>query len=166
MSRLKRVYYQNAVYHVYNRGNNHEQVFEKDEIKKLFLDLLGQYRERFGFKVYAYVLMQNHYHLIIETNSVNHISKVMHAFLLSFGGQYRYFNKYRGHLWQSRFKSRLIEDEKYFLEVVEYVHQNPVKAGVVDAAEDYSYCSARQYSGAQDNKELFTVNKWGHVTYK
>ena len=122
MARFRRSYYRKAVYHIYNRGNNRQDVFKSDEDKMAFLSVLAKYKERFCFKIYGFVLIDNHYHMVIETDSVNHISKIMQAVQLAYGSQFRKKYKYLGHLWQSRFQSRIIESERYILECLDYIH--------------------------------------------
>lgn len=149
MGRLRREFYVSAVYHVYNRGNNRLEVFKDEEDKEIFLGLLAHYRGRFGFQIYAICLMDNHYHMIIETIQKHSVSRIMHALLLAYSIRYRTKHQYVGHLWQSRFKSRVIEREQYFMECLEYIHQNPVKAKVVDRACDYKYSSAAVHDGSE-----------------
>ena len=152
MGRIKRVYYANAVYHVYNHGNNRNKVFVEDQDKINFLEVLAQYKERFGFRIYGLMILDNHFHLVVETKQVNNISKVMQAVFLSYGNKYRKRYSYRGHLWESRFQSRIIEGEKYILACIDYIHNNPVKVGVVAEAKDYPWSSYFIYSGL-DNKQ-------------
>ena len=147
MGRIPREFYLSGLYHVYNRGNNRINVFPDSEDKEIFLNLINFYRERFGFKVYAVCLMDNHYHMIVETNRMHNISRVIHALKLAYSIRYRRKYKYVGHLWQSRFKSRVIEREKYFFECIEYIHDNPVKAKIAEFSSDYHYSSAGVYKG-------------------
>jgi len=111
MARVRRVYYDRAVYHIFNRGNNRIKVFQEDDDKIIFLEVLGRYQSRLEFKIYGIVLMNNHYHMMVETSEKHDISKVMHAMTLAFGRRYHKRHQYVGHLWQSRFKSRIIETD-------------------------------------------------------
>lgn len=120
MGRIRRGYYSKAFHHVYNRGNNRMGVLKRDEEKALFLSTLVHYKKRFEFRLYGLVIMDNHFHMLLETNATNDISKVMQAVLLSFGNKYRKIHNYTGHLWQSRFQSRLLDNEGYALECLEY----------------------------------------------
>ena len=166
MGRIKRGYYDKAFYHVYNRGNNRINVLARVEEKTLFLKTLENYKQRFLFKLYGIVLMDNHFHMIVETGQTNHISKVMQAILLSFGNKYRKRQNYLGHLWQHRFQSRLLENEGYVLECLEYIHNNPVKSGLVDRAENYVWSSLFLYAGF-DNKDmqaLINLDRFGGDT--
>lgn len=83
MTAQQRIYYENTVYHAMSRGNNKQKVLNGETSKILFIDILEKYRKRFAFKLYAFVLMDNHFHLILEANRRHSISKVMQAVLLS-----------------------------------------------------------------------------------
>ncbi len=163
MSRLRRLYYRTSVYHIYNRGNNRIKVFKDNEDKIAFLETLSKYQKRFKFVVYGFVLMDNHYHMMVETCQTHSISKVMHALTLSYGRRYQLKYKYVGHLWQSRFKSRIIETEIYGLECLRYIHENPVKAGLVDRCESYLWSSARKYVQESDSQieKYIAITRYG-----
>jgi len=89
MASVKRLYYQNAVYHVCIRGNNKQYILQEEEDKVIFLKSLEKFRTRFGFKLYGFVVMDNHVHLVIQTNSLVSISKIMHAITLSYSVKFR-----------------------------------------------------------------------------
>jgi REP element-mobilizing transposase RayT len=166
MGRIKRSYYSKAFHHVYSRGNNRLAVLKADEEKKLFLSTLAYYKRRFDFRLYGLVLMDNHFHMLLETNEINDISKVMQAFLLSFGNKYRKRHDYIGHLWQDRFQSRLLDNEGYCLECLEYIHNNPVKAGLVERAEDYPWSSIFLYSSTKDKRigNFIALDRFGDTS--
>ncbi len=163
MSRQKRIYFQNAVYHICIRGNNKQSVLVNDTDKRSLLDSVEKFRSRFGFKLHAFVLMNNHAHLVIGTNGKINISKIMQAITLSYSVKFRKKYLYTGYVWQGRFKSNVIEDEKYILECINYIHNNPARAGMVDSAKDYLWSSYHSYNdGEHPLKEyikidLFTV---------
>jgi len=154
MTAQRRVYYHNAVYHVVSRGNNKQRILEGDQNKALFIEILEKYKERFLFKLYAFVLMDNHAHLIIEANSHQPISKIMQSILLSYSCHFRNKTSYVGHVWQGRFQSSLIEGEQYIVECIAYIHHNPVRANMVNSATDYRWSSACFY----DNLNNWEVN--------
>lgn len=156
MGRIRRGYYVKALYHVYNRGNNRAAVLESEAEKTLFLKTLADCKKRFQFKLYGIVLMDNHFHMVIETCQISPISKVMQAFLLSYGNKYRKRKSYLGHLWQHRFQSRLLENEGYVLECLDYIHNNPVKSGLSQKPEDYPWSSHFIYAGSE-NKHMSDV---------
>lgn len=131
IARQPRVYFENATYHISIRGNNKQNILERDTNKRLFLESLRKFKSRFGFKLYAFILMDNHVHLVIEANHYANISKIMQAITLSYSVKFRKRNPYVGYVWQGRFKSNVIDDDKYILECIEYIHNNPVRVGLV-----------------------------------
>jgi REP element-mobilizing transposase RayT len=150
MTRNARVYFQNAVYHVTTKGNNRQNVLKGSRDKETFLNCLGKFKARFGFKLYALVLMDNHLHLLIQADSKINISKIMHAISLSYSVKFRKKYGYSGYVWQGRFKSNVIDDDMYILRCIEYIHNNPVRAGLVSKAEDYPWSSYHIYNGSQE----------------
>jgi len=147
MGRAVRVYYNHAVYHVTTRGNNRQMILKAEEDKIAFLRILSKFKERFGFKLYAFVLMDNHVHLLVETGSRVNISKIMQAITLSYSQKFRHKYHYSGYVWQGRFKSNLIESQGYILECANYIHNNPVRAKMVDRPSDYIWSSYHFYNG-------------------
>ena len=126
MSRKPRVEFAGAFYHVISRGNQRQTIFHSDADRGYYLDRLEHYRERYGFTLYAYVLMTNHVHLLVETGRVP-LSKVMQGLQFTYT---RYYNrKYDkvGHLFQGRYKAILCDRESYLLELVRYLHLNPAR---------------------------------------
>lgn len=152
MGRIRRQYYACAIYHVYNRGNNGLEVLLADEDKSNFLKVVARYKTRFDFSLYGFVLMNNHYHLLVETKPRHDISRVMQAIQLAYGSQYRKRYRFVGQLWQSRFQSKIILTDSYLEECLAYIHHNPLKAGLVETAEEYSWSSAKAWKRGQDRK--------------
>ena len=146
MARAGRIYYNNAVYHITIRGNNKQAVLKDEEDKKDFLKSLSRYRERFKFKLFGFVLMDNHAHLIIQTNGSINISRVMQALTLSYSQKFRHKYNYVGYVWQGRFRSNVIESENYILECLNYIHYNPLRAKIVEEIEDYTWSSYHFYN--------------------
>jgi len=155
MGSIKRFYYRNAVYHICIRGNNRQYILEKEEDKIVFLRLLEKFKARFGFKLYAFAVMDNHAHLIIQTSSLINISKIMHAIILSYSVKFRKKYGYTGYVWQGRFKSNVIEGDRYILECINYIHNNPVRAKIVDKPIDYPWSSYHFYQGSSSNIENY-----------
>lgn len=156
MGRPPRIIVPETIYHVVSRGNCRQKVFHSSEDYKKYLSLLESAKEKYLFSLYLYVLMPNHIHLILRTSSEeeNSVSKIMH-FL---NGNYsRYFNrKYgrSGHLFRSRFYGEIIEDEKHFLELIRYVHLNPVRAGLAKELDGYRFSSYRYYVDLEGDNNL------------
>ena len=146
MARKPRVEFAGAFYHVICRGNQRQAIFRSDADRKYYLERLEQYRERYSFKVYAYVLMSNHLHMLIETGEVP-LSRIMQGLQLRYTG---YFNKkYKkvGHLFQGRYKAILCDRDAYVLELVRYLHLNPERMRSPLDAANYRWSSHRAYLG-------------------
>jgi REP element-mobilizing transposase RayT len=146
MARPLRLEYEGAVYHVTSRGNAREAIFRVDPDRELFLEVLGATVERFGWVCYAYCLMTNHYHLLLETPEPNLSRGMRHL-----NGVYTQgFNRRHmrvGHVLQGRFKSIVVEKESHLLELARYVVLNPVRAKMVRSARDWPWSSYRATAG-------------------
>ncbi len=123
------------IYHVMLRGINKQPIFENDDDKSRYIDIIREYNKSKKFQVYGCCLMDNHVHLLIHEGE-DVISTVIKRICSSY--VYWYNKKYErvGHLYQERFKSECVEDNNYFINVLRYIHQNPVKAGIVSASRD------------------------------
>lgn len=144
MARKPRISYPGALHHVIVRGNHKEEIFLYDRDRKRFINLLEEYHERYLFKCYAYSLMPNHIHLLIEEADIP-LSKIMQGIDQSYT---QYFNtRYEkvGHLFQGRYKAILVDKERYLLVVIRYIHLNPVRAFLVKKPEDYTWSSHNSY---------------------
>ncbi len=156
MPRKKRIWYPGASYHIMSRGNRKQNIFHDDEDRYIYLTKLLQAKERFDFSVYSYCLMTNHVHIQLQTNETE-ISTIMHYINMAYTV---YFNrKYElvGHLFQGRYRSELIENAMYNLEVSRYIHLNPVKAEMVTLPIEYPWSSYRNYLEGEDG-ELISTN--------
>lgn len=146
MARKPRLYVPGALYHVMLRGNDGQRIFVDDEDRGKFLALVGEGVGRFDHRVHAYCLMGNHVHLLIQMGQIP-LSKGMQN--LSFRYT-RWVNRRHhriGHLFQGRFRAILCDGDAYLLELVRYIHLNPIRAGLADAPEDYPWSSHRAYLG-------------------
>ncbi|HXM78224.1 MAG TPA: transposase [Thermoanaerobaculia bacterium] len=142
MARPGRLEFSGAVYHVIARGNEGRPVFRDDDDREEYLSRIANYRERFGFRFLAYCLMTNHVHLAIRTGSTP-LSRIMACLHSSYT---QWFNRRHGrvgHLFQGRYKAFLVQEDRYFVALVRYVHLNPVQARVVDHASEYAWSSDR-----------------------
>ena len=140
MPRASRVKSESGIYHIMLRGINQQVIFEQSEDYEKFTEILNKYKAISGYKVFAYCLMSNHIHLVIkqEKESIEQILKRI-AGSYVYWYNWKYYRK--GHLFQDRFRSEPIEDEKYLLTVIRYIHRNPVKAEITEKLEDYTYSS-------------------------
>ncbi len=134
MPRRPRIQYEGAIYHVLNRGNYRDAIFSISDSGKLFEDVMFAACERFGWSVHAYVLLSNHFHIALETPDAN-LVRGMQWLQSTFGNRFNRLIREHGHIFQGRYKSLLIEDDGYLLQVVNYIHLNPVRCGLVSLDE-------------------------------
>ncbi|WP_416198655.1 MAG: Y1-Tnp domain-containing protein [Sporanaerobacter sp.] len=135
---------ESGIYHVMLRGIDKRKIFLSDEDCEKFLDNVEKAMEKSEFTIYGYCLMGNHVHLLIKTGTEDIGDTVKRIAV----GYVQYFNiKYgrTGHLFQNRFRSEPVDDDLYFRTVLRYIHQNPVKAGIVKKLSDYKWSSYREY---------------------
>jgi len=156
MARPLRLEYEGALYHVTSRGNDRERIFFTDTDREAFLELLGDVSDRFGWICYAYCLMTNHYHLVVETPNAN-LSRGMRHINGVFTQRINRLNKRSGHLFQGRFKSILVQKESHLLELARYVVLNPVRAKMVRSAKDWKWSSYRATSGQAEIPRFLSV---------
>jgi len=140
MVRSLRIEYPGAVYHITSRGNKQESIYLSDEDRQFFLDLLSQVCYRCQWICYAYCLMDNHYHLFIETPRGN-ISKGMQLLNGIYTQKFNRSHQRVGHVFQGRFKGILVQKESYFLELSRYIVLNPVRANMVQYTNDWRWSS-------------------------
>ena len=153
MARKPRVHYEGALYHVIVRGNNRSYIFRNKDNKETYKKIIAKYKKRYRFKLYAYCIMDNHAHLLIEVADIP-ISKSMQGIQQVFTQNYNRKNNTTGHIFEQRYKSFLCDKETYLLSLIRYIHQNPVRANLTDAL-NYQWSSHREYIG---NSELADVN--------
>ena len=162
MSRPLRIEFEDALYHITSRGNHREQIFVDDTDRATLLRTIGQGMERFNATVYAYCLMDNHYHLVLQTHRAN-LSRLMRHVNGIYAQTYNRRHAKVGHLFQGRFNAILIQIEAYFLEVCRYVDLNPVRAGIVLRPLDWRWSSYRAHAGRArgprwlDSRALYSV---------
>lgn len=144
MPRLAREKSDSATYHIMLRGINRQQIFEETEDCEKFIEILQHYQAVSEYKVYAYCLMGNHVHLLMEFGKED-IAQAMKRISTKY--VYWYNTKYErnGHLFQDRFKSEPVDDDAYFLTVLRYIHQNPIKAGLCKRVDEYRFSSFGEY---------------------
>ncbi len=140
MPRTARLLIEDGCYHVITRGIRKSQTFLDDSDYERYLKLLQKYKKQFMLKLYGWCLMPNHPHLIISSNS---LSKAMHAINFSYAQYFNYKYNKVGYLWQNRFKSYIVQKDKYLLNLVAYIEYNPVRGKMVSNPEDYKWGSYR-----------------------
>ena len=158
MSGPLRIQYPDAWYHVMNRGRRGEKIFETKEDYWSFVDLLEKLDEVFNVRIAAYCLISTHYHLLVQTPDANLSRSMRHL-----NGVYtRRYNKRcscDGRLFIGRYKSIVVESDSYALELVRYIHRNPLEAGFVDNLQKYQWSTHKMY--LSDSKKW----KWLHKDY-
>jgi putative transposase len=153
MARLPRLTVTDYPHHVILRGNNRQVIFRDDADRRLLLDLLGQHAKAQGVEIHAYVLMDNHLHLLVTPRR----DRALPLMMQSVGRTYvRAFNQRHGRtgtLWEGRYRSTLIQTDRYLLACMAYIDLNPVRAGLVLQPQDYGWSSHVHYTGQR-------VDRW------
>ncbi len=149
MPRKPRVYYEGALYHVMVRGNNGEKVFESEKEKQEYTNIIKGYKDRYHFKIYAYCIMDNHAHLLIEVGKIP-LSKIMQGIQQVFTQRYNKRHSRTGHIFQQRYKSILCQKDAYLLSLIKYIHLNPVKAKMTKTP-NYKWSSHNEYIKYEHN---------------
>ncbi|MBM4763082.1 transposase [Bacillus sp. B15-48] len=144
MPRKARTKSASGIYHVMFRGVNRQEIFHDDEDNSKFLEILQKYHEKLEFKVYAWCLMSNHVHLLLSEGE-EELGATMKRIGVSYAMYYNWKYQVCGHLFQNRFLSENVESDEYFLTVVRYIHQNPVKAGMVGKVNEWRWSSCAGY---------------------
>ena len=152
MPRQARKKSESGIYHIMLRGINKQQIFEDEEDRERFLNILAQYKQQCGYSIYAYCLMGNHIHILIK-ESAEELPVVFKRIAGSFVYWYNWKYHRCGHLFQDRFKSEPVEDDGYFLMVLRHIHQNPVRAELCEKVTDYAYSSIGDYLSGSDMVE-------------
>jgi putative transposase len=152
MARLPRLTVPGYPHHVIQRGNNRQALFvSKDDYEKL-LTLLEEFAKKFSVAIHAYVLMSNHFHLLATPESADGVPKMMQALGRSY---VRYFNdrhQRTGTLWEGRYRSTLIQAERYLLACMVYIDLNPVRAGMAADPAEYPWSSYLYYVGRRADR--------------
>ena len=141
MGRQPRPIADGLVYHALNRGNNRGRVFFHDADFQQFLYALAQTKERYPFRLYAYCLMDNHFHLVLEPSPGQSISRILQSLTVAHTRHYHKASATTGHVWQGRFKSPLVSADGHLLTVLRYVECNPLRAGMVRDLACYPWSS-------------------------
>ena len=145
MARSWRIEYEGAFYHLLSRGNEKRDIFVDDDDRRMFLDMLGEMADRFEMDIFAYVLMDNHYHLLARTQCAN-LTKAMHWFGATYTTRFNYRHSRCGHLFQGRYKSILVQNDAYMMQLSCYIHRNPLRGGIVKRLVEHPWSSYRAYA--------------------
>ncbi len=145
MTRPLRIEYKGALYHVLSRGNQQQDIFLGKSDRIDFLELIEELVERFNLEIYAFVLMSNHYHILLKTLEPN-LSKSMQWLGTTYTRRYNNRHQLCGHLFQGRYKSIIVQNDAYLLNLSYYIHRNPLRANMVERLADYEWSSYRYYA--------------------
>ena len=163
MPRFARIVVPGYPYHVAHRGNRTEDVFFDEEDRETYRKWLKEYANKYGLEIWAYCLMTNHVHLIACPREKDALENAIGRTHMRFA---RYVNRkqeWSGHLWANRYYSTVL-DENHLWTAVRYVESNPVRAGIVDSAEDYRWSSARTHCGGDEDVLLSDNRPFpGHI---
>jgi REP element-mobilizing transposase RayT len=157
MARKPRIEFEGALYHIIARGNQRQDIFRVHEDFVKYHSLLVHYKERYPFILYAYVLIKNHVHLLLETTQTP-LSKILQGLQQSYT---TYFNrKYGtvGHLFQGRYKAILCDKDEYLLTLIKYIHLNPLRAKVTKTLDGYRWSSHSAYLTSDQRSELLDTD--------
>ncbi|WP_091541557.1 transposase [Alkaliphilus peptidifermentans] len=144
MPRIAREKSETGIYHIMLRGIDKRDIFLKDADYERFTEYMRISKEKTGFTIYAYCLMTNHVHILLKTG-VEEIGDIVRRITVGYAQYHNIENGRTGHLFQNRFKSEPVNTDSYFLTVLRYIHQNPIKAGMVQRLEDYKWSSYNEY---------------------
>ncbi|MEA3239932.1 MAG: transposase [Candidatus Bipolaricaulota bacterium] len=147
MPRIERGLVNFGVYHVLNRGNARQRVFDDGADYSSFVALLKEAKDRYSVHIFAYCLMPNHFHLVMQPDHGEALSRFMQWLLTSHVRRYHQRRGTSGHVWQGRYKSFLIQRDAHLLIAIRYVERNPVRAGLVDSAADWRWSSHQSRIG-------------------
>ncbi|MDD2427153.1 MAG: transposase [Eubacteriales bacterium] len=155
MPRRPRINAPGMIYHIFQRGNNKEYIFDRDEDKLSILYLLEEHTQKADFELLAFVIMSNHYHLILQLKEAPmHI--FMHRIISNFAKSYNKRQRRSGHVFEGRYNSIPVKDEPHLLDLLRYVHQNPVRAGICKQVHEYAW-SSDQFYRKQDYEGLINT---------
>lgn len=155
MARKPRIHYPTAFYHVILRGNGRQDIFFDEQDRYRFYLLMQEGIERYRHRVHAFCLMTNHIHLLIQVADVP-LSRIMQNLTFRYTRWVNWRQKRSGHLFQGRYKAVLADADSYLLELVRYLHLNPVRSGMADDPLQYTWSSHRAYCGKDDLPWLST----------
>ncbi len=150
MTRPLRLNIANGYYHIINRGIRKDKIFYNDKDKSVFLDKLDKTSIKYNFYIIAYCLMDNHYHLFINTQEAN-LCVAMHYFNSSYANWFKAKYKLEGSIYQSRYKSILVDKDNYANQLSAYIHLNPVRVNIVNQPEDYLWSSCSVYFNKRES---------------
>lgn len=167
MPRIARENLETSFFHIIVQGVNKEYIFYKQEYIESYFSLMKKYKNEFEVEILAYCIMNNHAHILIFAEKINELAGYMHKINSIYAQHYNKKENRVGHVFRDRYVSEGIYDERYLINCINYIHQNPVKAGIVSKCGDYQYCSYNDYmnnTGVANNAILDKII--GSTNYK
>ena len=158
----KRIASTTDFYHVMCRGNNREEIFKKKVDKKKLLNALKAGVVISEIQIYAYCIMNNHYHLLIKTTSLENLGIAMQRINSYYAHYYKLKYTHEGHVFQDRFLSKPLNEVNYIGNVMRYIHQNPIKAGLAKEMKEYEFSSYKEY-GASNKNNIIKNGGWNLI---
>ncbi|MGE5197398.1 MAG: transposase [Deltaproteobacteria bacterium] len=146
MPNVERLVPVNAAMHIMCRGNNKQNIFHGDRDKFEYYSSLVNYKEENQVSIFHYCIMNNHVHLVVRLAEKTTVSRFIKQVNLSYYNYYKKIYDYAGHLWQARFKSRIIDTDVYLLQCGKYIELNPVRGGLVKSPKEYLFSSYNHYA--------------------
>jgi len=162
MARKPRIHYPGALYHVMVRGNNGEMILREGTEKNKYLDILAKYKEKLYFKLFAFCIMDNHAHLLIQVDNVP-LSQIMQRVQQVYTQWYNSKHGRTGHVFQQRYKALLCDKDNYLFQLLHYIHNNPVKANL-DKGIEYQWSSHLYYLGKGNSQLVDTEEILGLIS--
>ena len=150
MARLAREISENGLYHIVFRGVNRQRIFEEESDYKKLKSILTELKKEMQYQVYVYCFMGNHVHILLKEKNRGDISLIMKRILTKYARWYNIKYKRSGALIANRYKSKPVDVDEYFLSVVRYIHQNPIKAKIANNLNEYKWSSYREYITDKD----------------
>jgi len=160
MGRLPRTIDEGLVYHALNRGNNRADVFQDDADRLAFLQALAKTKERYPFRLLGYCLMTNHFHLLLQPESGQSISRILQSLTVAHTWRYHKRHRTSGHVWQGRFKSPVVQDDAHLLVVLRYIEANPLRAKMVADPDVYRWSSFPAHGLGRDDPLVNAFPEW------
>ena len=163
MPRLARQYLGTSFFHVMVQGIKKEYIFNNNKLIEKYIEIMNKYIKEYDVEIIAYCIMSNHAHFLIYTEKIEEMSNLMHKVNSTYASFYNKFNGDRaGHVLRNRFKSQPIKNKRYLNNCIKYLHQNPVKANIVEKSDKYKYSSYNEYKNHKkkfQHQEIYKIIK-------
>lgn len=144
MPKGPRIFIENACYHIIARGNNRQQIFKDNSDYEKYLSLIKRYKKKHYPCIYGYCLMPNHVHIVMGIDKKSSLSSSMRGLQRAYSSHFAKKYGFFGHLWQGRFKSKIISKDRYLIDCVTYIESNPLRANIVSSIHEYPWSSYRE----------------------